>query len=250
MTPKLALQLRRKIRALRFSFEIRRRHVVEQQVVVQSEELAEAPLQMYFEFALVWQQAIESTVKPRVVDGLRLDAEQVFQGGPPIPVLGDMQLTRRLAEPCENEGQHHIRPRDHLSSPWKNVCAQPVKLESLPAQPAKPDVTESAAPLDTDPFQVDGHGVERTAILEKIELVGALAEEVLGNSRRIRATFGVELTEIRDGFLTNLTSLAHRAHESPVRVGLSALANGRMAQLHFSTLLRSLSPRRTSAATR
>jgi hypothetical protein len=46
----------------------------------------------------VRQQLIECAVKPVVVDGVDRNAEQIIQSGSPVPILGNLQLTRRLAQ--------------------------------------------------------------------------------------------------------------------------------------------------------
>jgi len=79
------------------ALEVRARHVVQQQLVVEREQRSEALLEMDLQGFLVRQQAVESTVQPIVVDALRRHAQKVIQRRPTIPILGNMEFARRLA---------------------------------------------------------------------------------------------------------------------------------------------------------
>src|SRR4030067_801737 len=56
------------------------------------------------------QQTVERTIGAVVVDPLGGDAEEVFKGGRPVPVLGDVQLARWLAQTGQSHKRRHVPP--------------------------------------------------------------------------------------------------------------------------------------------
>jgi hypothetical protein len=72
------------------AFEIRARHVVQQQVVLDGEQLAEPLLEKHFQRRLVRQQFVQPTVQTVVVDLVARHAQQIAQRGLPVEVLGDV----------------------------------------------------------------------------------------------------------------------------------------------------------------
>ncbi|HEV8454037.1 MAG TPA: hypothetical protein VGQ24_04050, partial [Gemmatimonadales bacterium] len=82
----------------RLPFEVDAGHVVGQQIVVEGEELPPPGDQMLLEGGLVRQQAIEGAVEAIIVDQRGRPGEQVLERRAPIPVLGDVELARGLAQ--------------------------------------------------------------------------------------------------------------------------------------------------------
>jgi len=97
---------------LGLALEIGAGHIVQQEVVLQSEEFAEAVLQEHFQGLLVRQQRIQRPVETLFVDLVRGNAQQIGQGALGVEVFGDVQLTGRMAETAEHEDQRHQRPRN------------------------------------------------------------------------------------------------------------------------------------------
>ena len=94
--------LRLRVR-LRLAFEICARDVVEQHVIVDREQPPATFGQMRFEGALVREQAIERAIEPILVDLLFAKLQQIAKRRAAIPVLGNVQLARRLAQPSRHQ---------------------------------------------------------------------------------------------------------------------------------------------------
>jgi len=82
--------------------KIRAGHIVQQQLVLQIEEIAQSLLEMSFDTLLVRQQAIQSRIQTVGMDLLGRDAQQVLQHRTSIPVILDMQLVGRFTEPTDH----------------------------------------------------------------------------------------------------------------------------------------------------
>ena len=76
--------------SLGLAFEERARDVVEQQLVVEREQLAEAALEMLLEGSLVRQDRIERPVQSIIVDLLWRHPEQILERRAAVPVLSDV----------------------------------------------------------------------------------------------------------------------------------------------------------------
>ena len=123
--------LRQRI-ARRQSLEVRARHVVQQQVVLQREQLPQPRLQVTFDRFLVRQQTVERAVQAVVIHRFTRQRQQVLERGAPVPVLGDVQLARRLAQARDHQYRRHHRPRRRLASLRQQLRADHVQLERSP----------------------------------------------------------------------------------------------------------------------
>ena len=88
--------LRLRVR-FRLAFEIGARDVVEQHVVVDRKQPPAMFGQMRFEGVLVLKQAIKPAIEPILVDLLFAKLQQIAKRRAAIPILGNVQLARRLA---------------------------------------------------------------------------------------------------------------------------------------------------------
>ncbi len=73
-------------------------------------------------FVAKWK-AVEPAVEPVLVDGFVAKPQQIAQRRAAIPVLGDVQLARQLAEPRCHQNGRHLRPRDPLLARRKQAFA-------------------------------------------------------------------------------------------------------------------------------
>ena len=94
----------------RQAFEIGARDVVEQHLVLNRKQLAAALRQVRFERRLVAEKTIEGAIKPILVDLLIAELKQIAKRRATIPILGDVQLARRLAQPRRHQHRRHLRP--------------------------------------------------------------------------------------------------------------------------------------------
>jgi len=132
--------------------------VVEEEVVVQAEERAEAADEVLFEGGLVREELIQGAVAAVVVDEGRGHAEQILQGGLAIPRLGEVEFAGRLTEAGQHQDRHHGWPGDRLPARGQQPLQQGLQLQRAPEQPAEPHIAEGAPPLQAHAVQPDGHG--------------------------------------------------------------------------------------------
>ena len=92
------------------ALEICARDIVEQHFVLNRKQLAAAPGQMRFERLLVQNEMIEGAVKPVFVDLIVLKLQQIGKRRAAVPILGNVQLARRLAQPRRHQNGRHLRP--------------------------------------------------------------------------------------------------------------------------------------------
>ncbi len=187
---------------------------------------------MGLEILLVLEQLVESLVEALVRDAVRVDADEVFQGGSAVPVLGDMQLTGRFAQPRDDENHRHVSPVDPFAAPRQRLLAEPVELQRLPQEPAEPNASEG--PPFLQPYLLDANArqLDGGSIFEEVELTGAFAEEMPCELRGLRALLRVKSSKVRHGFLAYLAALANGPNEAPVRVRLAVPLHSRVSQIH------------------
>ena len=117
---------------LRLALKERTRHVVEQHLVLDCKQFSTALRQMRFEGGLVSEQMIESAVETILVDLLITELQQIAQRCATVPVLGNVQLARRRAEPRRNQNRRHLGPCNALLSNRQQPLAQILKPRSAP----------------------------------------------------------------------------------------------------------------------
>jgi hypothetical protein len=117
---------------LRQTLEIGAGDIVEEHFVVDRKQLAATLRQMRFEGGLVDEQAIKPTIKAIFVDVFLAELKEIAQRRSAIPVLGDVQLTRWLAEPCRHKHRRHLRPGNTLLARWHHLLAKFLKTEASP----------------------------------------------------------------------------------------------------------------------
>jgi len=218
--------------ARRQPLEVRARHVVEQQVVRQGEELPQALPQVLLDRGFVRQESIQRAVEAMVIDPLGRDPQQVLERGRPIPVLGDVQLARGLTQPGDHRHRGHLRPGDRFAAPRQERGAEVVEPQGPPQRPPQPHLAERPRALDADPIEADRDRVLRGGgCLEELPLIGAPGDR-LRQPPGAHAPLAVELAEVRGGLLHHLPPAPHRAHQPPVRVRPSTLPHHRVPQVH------------------
>src|SRR5438445_413185 len=88
------------------------RDVVEQHPVLPCEQLSAPLRQMRLESSLVREQMIEAAIKAVLVDLLIAKLQQIAERRAAVPVLGNVQLAGRLAEPRRHQHGRHLRLGD------------------------------------------------------------------------------------------------------------------------------------------
>src|SRR5262249_31317511 len=156
--------------SLREAFEVGGRHVVEQEVVVEPEQLAEAGSQVFLDLGLLQEQMIHPLVETARVHGLGRDAKDVAERCVAGPALGDVELARRLAQASKDEDRGDLGPGDGLLAGFDLLIEKLIELQRAPDVPTEPDVTERASVFDADGVQSNSTRFEVSGVLEQLEL--------------------------------------------------------------------------------
>ena len=135
------------------ALEVRARDVVEEQVVLEGEELPEARAQVLLDRRLVRQEPIQRPVQAIVVDPRGGHPEQILERRRAVPVLRDVQLTRRLTQARDHQHRRHLGPWDRLPARRQERGAQLLEAQRPPQRPAEPDIAKRASPLDADSLE-------------------------------------------------------------------------------------------------
>jgi hypothetical protein len=194
-----------------------------QQIVVEPEQASQPLLQVRLQRLLVRQQPVERTVQPVVVDSIRGHAQKIIQRRAPVPVLGDVQLARRFAQPRDHQDRRHRRPCNALSTRNEALGAEAIEIERPPQNPPQPHIAKAPAPLQTHPIEThrDRLGC-RPGRLEQLVLLGA-PRDLQRQPAGPRAPLPIQLAQLRHRLLHHLAATPHRPHQPP----------------HFSLTLRS-----------
>ncbi len=163
---------------------------------------------MLLELPLVREQPIEGAVQPIVVDQRGGQREQVFQRGAAVPVLGDVQFARRLAQAGQHQHRRHGRPRHGLPPVGQQPLQHLVQPQRPPERPPQPDLAEGAASLQANPLELDRDVLDGRG-LEEIRLLPPAGDRL---RQRLRAgpALGVEFSQVGDGLLTDCASHTDR----------------------------------------
>ncbi|MFN8625376.1 MAG: hypothetical protein U0587_05270 [Candidatus Binatia bacterium] len=103
-----------------------------------------------------------------------------------------------------------------------------VELQCLPEHQPQPHIAEPPLALHTQPVQANRNGLGLTTLhvfKERPLLIDADTADALGQRLCLAPATRIELAQVGDRFLLHLPVAAHRAHQTKVPVGLSALAH-------------------------
>src|SRR6478609_2789987 len=107
---------------------------------------------MRFERGFVREQTIEAAIETILVDCLIAELEQIAERRAAIPVLGNVQLARRLAEPRHNQHGRHLRPSDALLARRKQPLACLLKTDAAPQR--QRHIAKLTRAFDTNALQM------------------------------------------------------------------------------------------------
>jgi len=110
---------------------------------------------MRLERGLVLKQMIEAAVEAILVDLFIAQLQQIAKCGAPVPVLGNVQLARRLAEPCCDQHRRHLRPADAFPANRQQPLAQILKAHPAPQRQRQIHIAELPRALDADALQAN-----------------------------------------------------------------------------------------------
>ena len=215
----------------RLAFEVGARHVIEQHLVVDREQLARPPGQMRFERRLVDQQPIERAVEAILVDLVVRQLKQIAKRRAPIPVLGDVQLARRLAQPRRDQNGRHLLPGDPFLALRQQRRAQLRQSRAAPQGQRQINVAESPPAFEPNALQPHRRRHVPAAVVEQLRLLRR-ADQMSGQLPRFKPPLHVEFAKMCDRLLNNPPPDPHAPNQTPVAMRLAVLSPNRVAQIH------------------
>ena len=206
---------------LGLALEIRAGHVVQQQVVLDAEQLAQPILQEHFQRFFVRQNRVQGAIKTLLVDLLRRNAQEIGQCALGVKMLGDVQFARRLAEAAEDQHQGHQRPGDFFAAVGNRAVEKVLQAQLFDELQAQPRPAEVAAIFHAHAFDIDFDPV-RPRVVEELFL--ASFRVAFGGVLHAQPMGFIELSEIGDDPLSRPALGAIRLHQRPVGVSFSVLS--------------------------
>ena len=191
------------------TFEVCTRDIIQQNVILSGKQFTAACGQMSLERRLVREKVIEATIKAIFVDLLILELKQIGERRTAIPILGNVQLGRRLAEPRRDQDGGHLCPCDVFLALWKQSLAQLLKARSTPQRERQIDIAKLRRTFDANALQA--HRQILAAVLEKFRLLRS-TNQTARNGPRLNATVLIELTKMRNRLLDNAPPDANTAN--------------------------------------
>ena len=198
----------------RLALEIGARDVVEQHFVLDREQLSAALRQMRFQRGLVREQAIERAIEPILVDLLIAELQQIAKRRAAIPILGNVQLARRLAEPRRHQHRRHLRPGDALLAHRQQPLAQLLEPHPAPQRQRQVDIAELTRALDANALQANRHRQLFAAVIEQLRFFGS-ADQPARQRPRLDPSALVELAKLRNRLLDHPPADTNAAHQTP-----------------------------------
>ena len=186
---------------------------------------------MRFERPLVDKQAIEAAIEPILVDLLVAELKQIAQRRATVPILGNVQLARRLAEPRRDQHGRHLRPRDAFLARRKQPLAQFLKTNAAPQRQRQINIAEHSRALDPNALQAHRHRHMLAAVIEQLRLFRS-ADQMPRERAGFNATVLVKLAKMRHRLLNDAPPEANTAHQAPIAVNLPVLPQCRVPQIH------------------
>src|SRR6476659_4413763 len=177
------------------------------------------------------EQMIEAAIKAILVDLLIAELQQIAERRAPVPILGNVQLARRLAEPRRNQHGCHLRPGDAFLAHRKQSLAQLLEARPTPQCKRQIHIAELTRALDTNALQTHRNRQMFAAIVEQRRLLGSADQSARKRSRR-NASVLIELAKMRHRLLDDAPPDTHATHQAPIAVNLAVLLTNRMAQVH------------------
>ncbi len=206
--------------AVGLALEIRAGHVVQQQVVLDAEQLAQAVLQEGFQRFFMRQNRVQRAIETLLVDLLGRNAQEIDQRALGVKMLGDVQFARRLAEAAEDQHQGHQRPGDFFAAVGKRAVEKVLQAQLLDKLQSQPRPAEVAAVFHAHAFDIDFDPVG-PRVVEELFLAGFRV--AFGGVLDAQPMRFIELPEIGDDALSRPALGAIRLHQRPVGVSLSVL---------------------------
>ena len=174
---------------------------------------------------------IKGAVKAVLADLLVAELQQIAERRPTIPIFGNVQLARRLAETGRHQNSRHLRPRDPFQTHRQQLSAQFLKAGSAPECERQVHIAKLTRAFDANALQTHRHRQIFAAVLEQLRLLGC-AYQLARQRPCLNTTALIELTEPRHRLLNDAPPDTNTANQAPVTVNLAVLPANRVAQIH------------------
>ena len=186
---------------------------------------------MRFKRCLVHKKMIERAIKAILVDLLVPELQQIAERRAPVPILGNVQFARRLAQPRRNQHGRHLRPANAFLARRKQALAQLLKARPTPQRKRQIDIAKSTRAVDANALQTHRHRRIFAAIIEQLRLLGSTDQSARKRSRR-NASVRIDLAKMRHRLLNDAPPDTNAAYQPPIAVNLPVLLANRVAQVH------------------
>ncbi len=227
--------------ALSLPFKVGRGDVVQQHVVVQGKQLAHPPRQVRFERRFVRQQLVERAIQPVLVHQRLVQLQQIAQRRAPIPVLGNVQFARRLAQARRDQHRGHLLPRHRFFAARDVLGCELIEPASAPQRQRQIHLTELPAVLDAHTLELHRDRLSARAIVKQARVLG-LANQGARQRAGAHPPRFIQLSEMRYRLLNHSPADAHRTHQAPAAMRLAVFLARRVAQIHRRASQRTPTP--------
>ncbi len=141
--------------AFGLALEIGARHVIEQHFVLGGKQLAAALRQMCFERAFVFKQVVERAIQALLRHLLLAELQQIGKCRPAVPILGDVQLARRLAQTRGDQQCCHLCPGNELFPDRQKLLTEMLKPGPAPQSEHQVHVPEPKRAFHANAFEAN-----------------------------------------------------------------------------------------------
>src|ERR1700756_2956217 len=222
--------------AFRLALKIGARDIVEQHLVLNCKQLSATLRQMCFEGGLVRKQMIKGAVQTVLVDLRVAELQQIAERRPTVPIRGNVQLARRLAEPGRHQNSRHLRPGDTFQAHWQQLPAQLLKASSAPECERQVHIAKLTRAFDANALQTYRHRQIFAAVFEQLRLLGS-AYQLARQRLCLNTTAFIEFAKLRHCLLNDAPPDTNAANQAPITVNLAILPANRVAQIHAPSQL-------------
>ena len=176
------------------------------------------------------EQAIERAIEPILVDLLIAELQQIAKRRAAIPVFGDVQLARRLAQSSRHKHRRDLRPGDAFLAHRQQAPAQ-LQPQPTPQGERHIHIAKPTRALDANALQSNGRRQAFAAVIEQRRLFRG-ADQPTRKRARLNPSVFIKLAKVRDRPLDHPPSNVNAAHQAPITMNLPILLANRMAQVH------------------
>jgi len=210
-----------------YTLEVGARHVIEQQVVVEIEQLSEALHQVGFDCLLVRQQSIQAAVEPLVVDCFNAYPEEILQRRGAVPALCHVQFAGWFAQSTNHQNRNDIGPLHRFTSTRQQGREQFIELQRLPQLQSQPYRPNASRAFQAHRIEANLDRFSRYLRVEQraLRIFAPSPCHLPGQQPRAGSTLGVQLAQLRHRLLHYLAPATNRTNQAPVHVGLAVFAS-------------------------